>query len=113
VGYALFIPVFFASIGLEISFKGMGNSWLLIAGMTILAFVTKWFGAGIAARITKSSWKESNVIGLGMVSRGEMALIFAQTGLAAGIVNQMEYSQLAIVILLTTILAPVALRKAL
>ena len=113
IGYGLFIPIFFASIGLKISFDGFGDKWGLLLVMSLAAILTKWVGSGLGAKMTGMSYHDANVIGLGMVSRGEMALIVANIGLQAHVIGKDTYSELAIIILVTTIFAPIALRKVL
>lgn len=113
IGYGIFIPIFFASIGLKISFAGLGNQWGFLLIMTLAAILTKWLGSGLGAKITGMTNAEANMIGLGMVSRGEMALIVANIGLQAHVIDNGIYSELAIIILATTIFAPIALRKVL
>jgi Kef-type K+ transport system membrane component KefB len=110
VGYAFFIPIFFASIGLEISFNGILKELPLVFILTIVAVLTKWVGPVLGAKIFSFKNNEANIIGLGMVSRGEMALIIAGSGLG-NIISRDVYTQLTIVILLTTIVAPILLRK--
>ncbi len=72
IGYAVFIPVFFVSIGLQISFKGMQNDIIFIILLIITAILGKQIGCGLAAKMFHLSWTESNVVGAGMVSRGEI-----------------------------------------
>lgn len=106
IAYTFFIPVFFVSIALPISFNGMVSKIGIIAIFTILAVLTKIAPAYISGRAFKFSKKDSLVIGSGMVSRGEMALIVVQIGLDEKIISTQIYSELVIVIILTTIIAP-------
>jgi monovalent cation:proton antiporter-2 (CPA2) family protein len=110
LGYAFFIPVFFASIGLKMSFTGMFKALPILIGFTILAILTKLVGSLLAARLTKFSWSSGYTIGAGMVSRGEMALIVAQLGLSGKIIQSAMYSELVVVIILTTLIAPFLLK---
>jgi Kef-type K+ transport system membrane component KefB len=110
VGYTIFIPVFFASIGLSMTLNNfMKNFWILLM-FTVLAVVTKLFGGMIAAKLSHFSWKSGYTIGSGMVSRGEMALIVAQIGFQAKLVDSSLYSDLVIVIILSTMIAPILLK---
>ena len=113
IGYGIFIPIFFASIGLKISFAGLADKWGFLLVMTLAAIMTKWVGSGLGAKLAGLNNSAANVIGLGMVSRGEMALIVANIGLEAHVINRGIYSDLAIIILVSTIFAPIALRKVL
>lgn len=77
IAYAFFVPVFFVSIGLSVSFAGTGGQGWMIIGLTIVAILTKLLGSGLGARLTGFSNISSLGIGAGMVSRGEVALILA------------------------------------
>lgn len=112
IGYAVFIPVFFVSIGLSISFDGFMNQIWFIITLTILAILTKLVGSGLGARLSHYTLKDSYVVGAGMVSRGEMALIIAQIGFAAKLIGAEYYSAIITVIILTTVLAPFLLKHA-
>lgn len=110
IGYSLFIPVFFVSVGLNISFATFKKDLFLIIMLTIIATLTKLFGSGYGAKLTGFSLDESYVIGAGMVSRGEMALIIAQVGYSAHLLSQEYYSAIIFVIILTTVIAPLILK---
>lgn len=110
IGYAFFIPIFFVSIGLEMKFDGVLDQWVLILVLTILAVVTKLYGGAIGAKLTGFSWSSGLAVGAGMISRGEMALIIAQIGLSANILSGGQYSDLVIVIVLSTLIAPLMLK---
>lgn len=112
IGYAIFIPVFFVSIGLSMSFDGFLDDFLFIALLTILATMTKLVGAGLGAKLAHFTWKDSYIVGAGMVSRGEMALIIAQIGYSAHLLSSEYYSAIITAIILTTLLTPLMLKHA-
>lgn len=109
IGTGIFVPVFFVSIGLHLHLSLQTNWWFVVA-LTALAVVSKWLGAGIGARITGSNAAEASVIGAGMISRGEMALIVALIGARAGLLPGSEYDVIIAAIILATIIAPFILR---
>ena len=111
IGNAVFIPVFFVSIGLNMSFKGFANDFWFIVVITIAAIATKLLGAGIGAKIAGFSWTSGYEIGAGMVSRGEMALIIAQIGYEGKLLSADRYSAVITAIILTTLIAPLLLRQ--
>jgi monovalent cation:proton antiporter-2 (CPA2) family protein len=113
VAYSFFIPVFFASIGLGMSFTDMAAKIPMLLLMTVIAVATKLFGGMLAARMSGFSWASGYTIGAGMVSRGEMALIVAQIGFASKLINSGIYSELVLVIIATTILAPFLIKHSL
>ncbi|MCI1606819.1 MAG: cation:proton antiporter, partial [Levilactobacillus sp.] len=110
VGYALFIPVFFVSIGLNMDFNGLGKQLGFIVVLTIVAVLTKLVGAGSGAKLAGFSWGSSTAVGAGMVSRGEMALIIAQIGYQAKLMSPVRYSAIVAAIIVATLLAPFLLR---
>lgn len=110
IAYGIFVPFFFIAIGLPVTFDGIGEQiWFLII-MTLVAILSKWIGCGLGARFTGFGNKSSLGIGAGMISRGEVALILAKTGLAASLVPQSHYTAMIIVIILTTIVTPPLLK---
>lgn len=110
IGYAVFIPVFFVSIGLQISFKGMQNDILFIILLIITAILGKQIGCGLAAKMFHLTWTESNVVGAGMVSRGEMALVVANVALSSHLIDQNHYTAMILVTVITTLVAPLILK---
>lgn len=112
IGYAVFIPVFFVSIGLNMTFHGFFSDLTFIVPLTLLALVTKWLGCGLGARALGMDFHSMNIIGSGMVSRGEMALIIAQIGYEAHLLSSQYYSGVIFVIILTTLAAPFMLKAA-
>ncbi|MDT6979910.1 cation:proton antiporter [Levilactobacillus zymae] len=113
LGNAIFIPVFFVSVGLNMTLAHLGENMGLIVTLTILACLTKLIGCGLGARLSQFSWMSSTVIGTGMIARGEMGLITAQIGHQAGLMSNTSYSAMILVIILATILAPLFLKPAL
>lgn len=113
LGNAIFIPVFFVSVGLNMTLAHLGENMGLIITLTVLACLTKLIGCGLGARLSQFSWISSTVIGTGMIARGEMGLITAQIGHQAGLMSNTSYSAMILVIILATILAPLFLKPAL
>jgi len=112
IGYTVFIPVFFVSIGLSMTFNDLNRHLVFIILLTILAVVTKLIGGSLGARRFGVSKAGAKTIGAAMVSRGEMALIIAQIGYAAKLISETYYSAIIFVIILTTIVAPLILKSA-
>ncbi|MED0970127.1 MULTISPECIES: cation:proton antiporter [Bacillus cereus group] len=110
IAYAMFVPVFFVSIGMNITFDGIGDQIWFILALTVIAVFTKLIGCGFGARMTGFDAKSSAIIGAGMVSRGEVALIIAQTGLASGLLAQDYFTSIVIVVILTTMITPPMLK---
>ncbi|TFW53734.1 cation:proton antiporter [Bacillus sp. 007/AIA-02/001] len=110
IAYAMFVPVFFVSIGMNITFDGIGNQIWFILALTVIAVLTKLIGCGVGARMTGFDAKSSAIIGAGMVSRGEVALIIAGTGLSSGLLAQDYFTAIVIVVILTTMITPPMLK---
>jgi len=110
IGYSFLIPVFFAHIGLQAEVKGIGGGIAFIVIISLIAILTKVLGCGAGAKISGFGWKKSAVIGAGMISRGEIALIIAAIGLNNKIVDSELYTTLIIMVLVTTIVTPPLLK---
>ncbi len=94
------------------TFKGFFDDLIFIVSLTILALITKWLGCGLGAKVLGMNYDSMNIIGSGMVSRGEMALIIAQIGYEAHLLSSEYYSGVIFVIILTTLAAPFMLKAA-
>lgn len=115
LSYMLLSPVFFASIGLNVKLtKDSFNSSIIIFTLLLLvvAILTKIVGCGIGAKLCKYTTKESIQIGIGMVSRGEVALIVANKGQAVGLMDDRFFAPIVIMVVITTIITPILLKIA-
>jgi Kef-type K+ transport system membrane component KefB len=112
LGHGLFIPLFFVSIGLTSNFRALGGHWALFGIVFVIAVVSKMVGCGMAAMARGMGWVPSLRIGCGMVSRGEVGLIVAAMAVKANVFNDAEVAMIVAVVLLTTVLTPLALRAA-
>lgn len=106
IGYSIFVPVFFTSIGITAQFSGILDHLGLIALISILAILTKLVGAATGAKLAGFGWNSSLGIGAAMVSRGEVALILAAIGLESKLLSEDLFAVLVVVILVTTIVTP-------
>ena len=109
--YMLFGPIFFASIGLKTDISEMNLSILLFAVCFVLVgLVCKIVGCGLVARACRFSWADSLKIGVGMMTRGEVALIVSQKGLSVGLVNPVYFTAVILLIITSSILTPIILK---
>ncbi len=109
--YMLFGPVFFASIGLKTNFDGFSVHLLLFSlAFVVVALIAKVIGCGTMAKVWKFSFKDSLKIGVGMMTRGEVALIVAQKGLAVGLVEPQYFTSVILLILCSSVAAPILLK---
>lgn len=111
LSYMFLSPIFFACIGLTIEMPELTVSLLVFAILiTIVAVATKLFGCALGGKICGYSTKECFQIGAGMISRGEVALIVAKKGESCGLMDPKLFGPLVIVVVLTTIIAPIILK---
>lgn len=105
--------IFFASVGIEVSLNGVNGTvlWITLV-MFAIAVIGKVAGCGLAAKCFKMSNQEAIQIGVGMVSRGEVAIITAQIGLKSGIISEEIFLPTMIVVILTTVITPALLKVA-
>lgn len=105
-----FAPIFFVSVGLKVSLGGMtGELWIFAIILSVIAALSKVIGCGLGAKIARYSTMDSLRIGVGMMARGEVALIMAQKGLSAGLLEEFLFAPLILVVLITTLIAPIIL----
>ena len=111
LSYMFFSPVFFASIGLKMSFDGLDGGMILFAALFIVASITgKFVGCGLGAKLCKYSFRESAQIGAGMVARCEFAMAAAAIGMGIGIVSIELFSVVVIMVIVTAFIAPILLK---
>jgi Kef-type K+ transport system membrane component KefB len=113
ITYSLFVPIFFVDIGLQANGREILGSatGILFCGLVVLvAILGKVVGCGALARISGFNWSESLRVGIGMISRGEVGLIVAGYGLAAGVIQRETFSMMVVMVLATTMVTPLLLR---
>jgi len=109
--YMLFGPVFFASIGLKTNVESV-NMGILVFSVAFVAvgLISKIIGCGLMARICKFNGLDSLKIGVGMMTRGEVALIVAQKGLSAGLLTPVYFTSVIFLIIVSSISTPIILK---
>lgn len=109
--YVMFGPIFFASIGLKTSIETLDGSILLFSvGFVLVALLTKIIGCGIMARMCNIKTKHALKVGIGMMTRGEVALIVAQKGLSVGLLDPVYFTSVIFLIIISSILTPILLK---
>jgi len=112
VAYGIFVPIFFVSVGLAANLREFTLATFgLFVIMTIGAIIGKVLGAGLGGKAAGYSNKESLQLGVGMMSRGEVGLIVANQGISQGIITGGIFTAVVGVVLITTLLTPLLLRK--
>ncbi len=109
--YVMFGPIFFASIGLKTSIENLDGGILLFSvGFVLVALLTKIVGCGIVARMCNIKTKHALKVGIGMMTRGEVALIVAQKGLSVGLLDPVYFTSVIFLIIVSSILTPILLK---
>src|SRR6266566_963927 len=112
IGHGLLIPLFFVSIGLSSDYRALSGHWALLGVVFVVAVLGKVVGCGLAAFASGMDWVRSFRVGCGMMSRGEVGLIVTAMGASTGIFSKPEVAVMVAIVLLTTLLTPLALRGA-
>jgi Kef-type K+ transport system membrane component KefB len=111
MAYGVFVPIFFVNIGLSSDLSALsGDQWLMLAAIVLVAIVSKVLGAGLGGRLGGLSNGEALNLGVGMISRGEVGLIVASTGMLEGLIGAEIFSLSVGMVLITTLLTPPLLR---
>ncbi len=112
----IFSPVFFALAGAQLDLRSFFTlDWFFYAffiTLVIVAILSKMIGCGIPAAYFLKDRAKGAKVGYGMISRGEVGLIVAGVAISAGAITQSTYAAILGMIIVTTVLAPILLRKA-
>jgi len=103
----LFTPIFFVTVGLSLDLRAVDWSstfiWAFSISLTLVAIVTKIAGGWM---LTRHDWKMKTAIGMAMVPRGEVGLIFAELGRSSDVFDASIYAGMVLIIAYTTLLSP-------
>lgn len=117
--YMLFSPIFFANIGISLDYNQIGAMFkgdnvvyiiLFCLAFVIFGMAAKFVGCGVGAKICKYNWQESCKVGIGMMVRGEVCLIVANTGRDMGLISEEYYPAIILLIIVSSILTPLFLK---
>ncbi|MFC2022852.1 cation:proton antiporter [Chloroflexota bacterium] len=108
----IFASIFFVSLGVLLDIHALNIHIInFILALTVVAAVTKIIGCGLPAKLFGYNLKDSAIVGVGMMPRGEIAMIVALIGLSKGWIQQDVYVAIVMMSLLTTIIPPLVLRN--
>lgn len=111
LSFMLLSPVFFANIGLKVVLPDLtGKILMFTILLTVVAVISKVLFCYVGARACHYDSKDSLRIGMGMVARGEVALVVASKGMAAGVLNDTYFAPILIMVVLTAIITPILLK---
>lgn len=109
--YMVFTPVFFASVGMKTDLKTMNSEILLFAlVLVVFAVLSKIVGCGLGGKLCGMSNHQSLVVGIGMVARSEVALMVAQKGIAAGMIDPVILPAIVLSVIVSALVTPVLLK---
>lgn len=109
--YMLFGPIFFASIGLKTDIGDLDFSILIFAvAFVLVGCLCKIVGCGLMAKACRFNWADSLKIGVGMMTRGEVALIVSQKGLSVGLISPVYFTAVILLIVTSSIATPIILK---
>ena len=106
----LFTPIFFVLVGLSLNLREIDWTSTFIWSFSIVIFFIAVAGKFVGAILIRESWKKRVAIGLAMIPRGEVGLVFTELGRVSGIFANDVYAGMIIVIALTTLLSPFAIK---
>ncbi len=110
--YMVFVPVFFASVGMKTNLRTMNSQILVFALLLVVgAVISKIIGCGLGAKICKFSSHQSLVIGIGMVARSEVALMVAQKGMNVGMVDESLLPAIILSVIVSALATPIMLKS--
>ena len=110
VVHMIFSPIFFASVGLKLTTLSFSKQvWIFIIIFTAVTIISKIIGNGLGARICGYSKEKAIQIGIGMATRGEVALIIADEAKKIGLINEEVFSIVIITVMLVTLITPILL----
>ena len=109
--YIFFGPVFFASIGIKTQLSEIDGGIILFSVLFVLVgLITKIIGCGLTARLFRFGWLDSLIVGVGMMTRGEVALIVSQKGLDVGLLEEKYFTSVILLIIVSSIITPIFLK---
>ncbi len=109
--YIMFGPIFFASIGLKTNVDNISMGILVFSiAFVLVGLLSKVIGCGLMARLCKFNQLDSLKIGVGMMTRGEVALIVSQKGLTAGLLTPVYFTSVILLIIISSVMTPIILK---
>jgi Kef-type K+ transport system membrane component KefB len=113
LGYAFFIPLFFASVGMAVRLNDLRAAPFFALCIIVAAVITKVLGCFMGAAMARFSIRDAGIVGIGMISRGEVALVIATIGLQTAVIGGTEFSVAVLMTVVTTLITPILLKIAL
>ncbi len=112
MGQSLFIAIFFVEIGLEAQLRGLNGGYLFVFLLLFVAVLGKIAGCGLGGRLSGLKPIGALRVGIGMLPRGEVALVIASIGITNNLIGQTEFSGTVLMVVVTAIVTPILLKLA-
>ena len=110
VVHTIFSPIFFASVGLKLTTLSFSiQVWVFIIIFTAITILSKIVGNGLGAKICGYPREKAIQVGIGMATRGEVALIIAEEAKNINLINEEVFSIVIITVMLVTLITPILL----
>jgi len=104
--YAIFVPIFFVVMGMMVNLQDIGGIWIFGLTISIAAIMSKLIGSSLPALLFKFTPIESLRIGIGMIPRGEIAILIASIGITQGLIDSQLYGAAIMLTMISTLIAP-------
>ena len=109
----IFGPLFFAIIGAQVNLTGVNIEVLILSAIVVIvAVISKLVGCGLPSLLFLRSKSKAMIVGIGMISRGEVGLIVAGIGITSGVLSSNIYTTIIVMVAITTLVTPLWLKKA-
>ena len=109
--YMIFGPIFFARIGLQTDLKSLDMTIMLFSlGFVAVGLISKVVGCGLMSRLCGYKGRNALKIGVGMMTRGEVALIVSKKGLEVGMMDSKYFTSVILLIVVSSIITPIILK---
>ncbi len=109
VGETVFVPAFFVAIGFQADLHSLMPALPLAVGLIVLGVVGKIMGSGLGAALGGLDGQASLLVGIGMIARGEVALVAASVAREAGVIGPGLYAASVLLALATTLITPIGI----
>lgn len=110
IAFGFLIPLFFVTVGLQMDLSAVSSNILLVAVLLVIDIVGTWLGTFIGVMLSKGTFRESLLVGWGVIPKGDTELVIATIALNNGLIDSDIYTAIITVALITTFVAPIVFK---
>jgi Kef-type K+ transport system membrane component KefB len=110
ISYGVFIPMFYAFIGMSIDFSILQTNGLFTIAVIVLALLGKLLGGYIGSRILKVNSYDSLIFGIGSMPKADVELVVISIGLSMGVIGDVSYSAIVLMVATSVVVSPLLLK---